>query len=79
MRYRYTISYESDTQPVETVRGEFVSRDTPSACLQGGREARDHWPTKRRFRSVVTVIEALDDAGDPLSDDDVAVTEAADV
>ena len=73
-RYRCAISYESDTQPVETVRGEFEAPRFTTALYRGGKVARDNWPRKRRFRSVVTVIEALDDAGDPLTDDDVAVT-----
>jgi len=79
VRYSYTISYESDTQPVETVRGELTASRLAIACSRAGGLARDSWPKGRRFRSVVTVVEALDDAGDPLTDDAVPVTEAADV
>ena len=65
MRYRYAISYESDTEPVETVRGEFESGGTPRALYQAGKQARDHWPKGRRFRSVVILVEVLDDAAEP--------------
>jgi len=75
VRYRYAISYESDMEPVETVRGEFVSTGTPRALYQAGKLARDSWPKGRRFRSVVTLIELLD----AVTDDAIAVTEAADV
>ena len=56
-RYRYAISYESDTQPVETVRGEFEAPRFTTALYRGGKVARDNWPRKRRFRSVVTRYE----------------------
>jgi hypothetical protein len=58
--YRYAISYESDTQPVETVRGEFEAPRMPVACHRAGNLARDSWPPKRGFRSVVIVIERLE-------------------
>ena len=60
MRYRHSVSYESDTQPVETVRGEFEAGGLPQAISQGAREARKAWPRNRRFRSVVVVVERVD-------------------
>jgi len=39
MRYSYVVSYESDTQPVETVRGEFEAGGGESSFRQGAREA----------------------------------------
>ena len=62
MRFRYAVSYESDTSPIETLRGELDARDARQAALRGGREAFKHWPKGRHFRSVVVVIERLDAA-----------------
>ena len=59
MRFRYAISYESDTQPVETVRGEFEVNGGAQGIRQGAREACRQWPKHRSFRSVVLVIERL--------------------
>ena len=60
MRYPYSVSYESDSQPVETVRGEFEGGGGDSSLRQGARKACAHWPTGRKFRSVVIVVERLD-------------------
>jgi len=60
MRYSYVVSYESDTQPVETVRGEFEAGGGDGSLRQGAREACAHWPKGRKFRSVVIVVERLD-------------------
>jgi hypothetical protein len=60
MRYRYAVSYESDSQPVETDRGEFEARDRRGAIRQGAREAVAYWPKGRSFRSWVIVVERLD-------------------
>jgi hypothetical protein len=60
MRFRYVVSYESDTQPVETVRGEFEANGGAQGLRQGAREACTHWPKHRSFRSVVIVVERLD-------------------
>jgi hypothetical protein len=62
--YRYAISYESDTSPVETVRGEFEARSRTSAIRQGAREAVRHWPKGRKFRSWVIVVERLEAEAD---------------
>jgi hypothetical protein len=57
MRYRYSVSFESDTLPVETVRGNFEANGGPGSLRQGAREACKHWPRGRSFRSVVIVVE----------------------
>jgi hypothetical protein len=59
MRFRYAISYESDTQPVETVRGEFEANGGAQGVRQGARVACTQWPKRRSFRSVVVVVERL--------------------
>lgn len=60
MRFRYVVSYESDIQPVETVRGEFEVDGGAQAVRQGAREGCRQWPTHRKFRSVVVVVERLE-------------------
>jgi hypothetical protein len=60
VRFRYTISYESDIQPVETIRGEFEARGSSQALHQGARVAVANRPKGRRFRSFVIVVEQLD-------------------
>jgi hypothetical protein len=62
MRYGYVVSYESDSQPVETIRGEFEAKDRSSAIRQGAREAVRRWPKGRSFRSWVIVVERLEEA-----------------
>jgi hypothetical protein len=70
--YRYAISYESDSQPVETVRGEFEARDRSQAIRQGAREAVRHWPKGRQFRSWVIVVERLEAEADDVTPDQAA-------
>jgi hypothetical protein len=60
MRFRYVVSYESDTQPVETVRGEFEVARSSTALHEGARAAVANHPKGRRFRSFVIVVEQLD-------------------
>ena len=60
MRYRYSVSFEGDSQPVQTVRGEFEAKDRCGAIRQGAREAVAQWPKGRSFRSWVIVVERLD-------------------
>ena len=72
MRYRYAVSYESDSQPVETDRGEFEARDRHGAIRQGAREAVAHWPKGRSFRSWVIVVERLDVAETTRAADETA-------
>jgi hypothetical protein len=59
MRYRWAVSYESDTNPVETVRDEFEASGASTAIHQSAREAVAHWPKGRSFRSWVIVVERL--------------------
>ncbi len=60
MRYRYAVSYESDSQPVETVYGEFDASGRSTAIHRSAREAVARWPKGRSFRSWVIVVERLD-------------------
>jgi hypothetical protein len=62
--YRYAISYESDSSPVETVRGEFEARTHANAIHQSARTALKEWPKARKFRSWVIVVERLDAEAD---------------
>jgi len=62
MRYGYSVSFESDTLPVETVRGEFEAGGGDSSLRQGAREACAQWPKGRKFRSAVIVAERLEAA-----------------
>ena len=59
MRYRYVFSYESDSQPVETVRGNFEANGGAQAVRCGAKAACRHWPRGRSFRSVVVVVERM--------------------
>jgi hypothetical protein len=61
MRYRYTVSCESESQPVHTVCGEFEVNEGAQAVRQGARAACTHWPRQRSFRSVVVVVERIED------------------
>ena len=60
MRYRYVFSYESDSQPVETVRGELEAEDPKSATVRAARAANTQRPKGRQFRSWVIVVERLE-------------------
>jgi len=72
MRFRYVIGFESDTTPVETLRGELDARSARQAALRGGRLALRSWPNSREFRSVVVVVEWLE-AARPISCNDCPV------
>ena len=60
MRYTYSVSYESDSQPVETVRGELEAEDPKSATVRAARAANTRRPKGRQFRSWVIVVERLE-------------------
>jgi hypothetical protein len=58
MKFRYAVSFESDTLPVETFRGEVESADIADAVRRAVFRAENDRPNKRlRFRSVVVVVE----------------------
>jgi hypothetical protein len=70
MRLKYTVSFESDGQPVQALRGDEVVATEASGAVK----ALARRPTKRRhWRSLVVVLENLDAAGDPVGDDVEAV------
>ena len=61
MRYRASFSFESDTQPVRTYRGEIDAPGLPTAASQTIREAKKAYPGAR-WRSIVLVLEKLDES-----------------
>jgi hypothetical protein len=72
MRLRYSVSFESDTQPVQTVGGEVVAAEAPGAARRALKEASTRRPNPRQhWRSVVVVLEKL---GAEESDDGAAET-----
>jgi hypothetical protein len=58
MRFRYSVSFESETRPVHTVRGEFDKVDPESAFKSAVFLAFKTAP-KGIYRSWVVVIEHL--------------------
>jgi hypothetical protein len=56
MRFRYAISYEADTSPVETRRGELDARDTRQAVTRGGREAVSEATAVGQSRAVTPQV-----------------------
>jgi len=58
MRFRASVSFESDLQPVRTYRGEIVALSPAKAASRALRAARSTYP-KSRWRSVVVVLEKL--------------------
>ena len=72
VRYTYSVSYESDSQPVETVRGELEAEDPKSATVRAARAANTRRPKGRQFRSWVIVVERLDAAESTLAADEAA-------
>jgi hypothetical protein len=57
-RFRYTVSFESDLRPVQTVRGEFFRVDAESACKSAVHFAFSRAP-RGSYRSWVVCVEAL--------------------
>lgn len=64
MKYHYIISYESDTQPVVTIRGDYEAGNRATAIRKGARAAVANWPKGRTFRSWVICVERADSEGD---------------
>jgi hypothetical protein len=56
--YRASVSFESDTQPVQTMRREIVAANAPQAARRAITEARRAFAGSRP-RSIVTVLEEL--------------------
>ena len=61
MRFRYAVSFESDSKPVETVRGEFDREDAESACKSAVHLAWKSAPKGSSYRSWVVCVERLDE------------------
>ena len=58
MRFRYSFSFEHDSRPVHTVKGEFDKDDYESAFKSAVFLAAKSAP-KGNYRSWVCVVEAL--------------------
>jgi hypothetical protein len=52
MRFRYAISFESDSRPVHTVRGEFDKED-PEAALKSAAFLAFKTPPRGVYRSCL--------------------------
>ena len=60
MRYRASISFEHDTQPVRTTRAEIVAPGLLTAASRAIKQACGEHPGIR-WRSIVVVLEKLED------------------
>lgn len=58
MRYRASVSFEHDTLPVKTYRGE-IDMPNPRLGVRRAFEAASKAYPKTRWRSVVVVLEKL--------------------
>lgn len=53
----YAVTFESETQAPETVRGEATGGSLSAAIGRAVRQAKQRKPSKNRYRSVVVVLE----------------------
>jgi hypothetical protein len=60
--YRYTFSFESDTKPVHTVKGEVDRADAETALKSAVFQAFKNAP-RGTYRSWVVCVEGLDNSG----------------
>jgi hypothetical protein len=60
MRYRASVSFEHDTLPVKTFRGE-IATPNPRLGVRRAYEAASRTYPNTHWRSVVVVLEKLDD------------------
>lgn len=60
MRFRHTVSFGSDTKPVQTIRGEIDRDDEESALKSAARLAFRGRRRSSSFRSWVVVVERLE-------------------
>ena len=61
MRLRYSVSFESDLQPVRTGRGEIDVANPRLGVRRALEAAQKQWPNAR-WRSVVVVLEKVEQA-----------------
>lgn len=59
MLCKASISYESETKPVHTVRVEFSAKTAKQALRQATREAIKNWPSRQSYTSWVICVEQL--------------------
>jgi hypothetical protein len=59
MRFRYSVSFESDTRPVQTTCGE-VERDDPEAAVKSAAFLAFKTAPRGSYRSWVVVVEHLE-------------------
>ncbi len=63
MPFFYAVSFEHDTQPVETIRGEVEATDAGEAVKRAVFRAEKARVGKWKFRSLVVVVEELSGRG----------------
>ncbi len=59
-RWQYAVTFESDTQPPETLRGE-VGGSLSAAVGRAVRQSKQRKPSKNRFRSICVLLEKLEE------------------
>lgn len=60
MRFRYSVSFESDLRPVDTIRGEVIGSQASGCVRLAFKEASEKRPNRRaHWRSAVVVLEKL--------------------
>jgi hypothetical protein len=59
LRFRWAVSFESDTRPVHTVRGEF-DRDDPEVALKSAAFLAFQGKPRGTYRSWVICVEQLE-------------------
>ena len=62
MRYRYAVSFEHDTKPVETARGEIDRDDAESAFKSAVHLAFKATPRSSSYRFYVVCVERIEHA-----------------
>jgi hypothetical protein len=57
-KWKYAVTFESDSQPPETLRGD-VAGSLSAAVSRAVRAAKKQKPTKNRYQSVVVLIDKV--------------------
>lgn len=76
LRWSYAVTFESTSQPPETVRGE-VQGSLSAAIGRAVRRAKRQKPTRNHYRGVVVQVARLDPAGQSAEEPPAAAAEPA--
>ena len=60
--WAYYVTFESDTQPCESVRGTVQAGALPTAATRAMKAAKKQKPSKNRARSVVLLLQPAAEA-----------------